>query len=435
MRSLSVLLVLSLLLPNLLIADDWPQFRGPTGTGISDAKNLPSEWSESNNIAWKTEIFGKGWSSPVVADGQVWLTTATSTELSPELRAEREKKAAATGGKAFASVTLYALQMDLNDGQLKQKIKLFDVKDPQLIHTLNSFASPTPVIDSENVIVNFGTFGTACLNRNSGEVVWKRNDINIDHETGPGSSPVIWNDLLIMHFDGIDSQFVIAMDKTTGKTRWQTARSGEMHQSPSMQKAFATPLVVQQNGKDVLISPAANWVYAYDPKTGQELWKTNYGKLGFSCVPRPIVNGNMVYVCTSFMRSTLLAIDISSINSQTAPIKWEFDQQVPNMSSPILIDGKIYFCSDRGIATCVDSSTGQQVWRERLGGDVSASPVYGDGKLFMSNRNGETFVIEPGDKLNKIATNKLDSRIMGSPAIVDNSLLIRTEKYLYRIKE
>ena len=434
MQKFFVLLTLTVLLPTSLFADEWPQFRGPSGDGISDAKDLPSEWSQTENVAWKTEIFGKGWSSPVVADGQIWLTTAVSTELSPELRAEREKKASSPGGKAFASVALFALQFDLNDGTQKQKIKLFEVQDPQIIHTLNSFASPTPVIDGDFVFINFGTFGTACLQRKSGKVVWKRDDINVNHETGPGSSPVIWKDLLIIHFDGIDKQFVAAFDKKTGTTRWQTQRTGEMHQSPSMQKAFATPLVVRQNGNEVLVSPAANWVYGYDPRTGKELWKTNYGKLGFSCVPRPIVNDNLVYICTSFMQSSLLAIDLSSGNSQSAPIKWEFNQQVPNMSSPIIVDGNIYFTSDRGIATCVDAESGKMVWRERLGGDVSASPVYGDGKLYMSNRNGETFVLKPGDEYQLVAKNKLDSRIMGSPAISENSLIIRTENYLYRIK-
>jgi outer membrane protein assembly factor BamB len=430
----SALIFLLLCAPGLILADDWLQFRGSSGDGIANVTNLPTHWTESENVTWKVEIPGKGWSSPVVSQGEIWLTTAIATEMSEEEQAEKTANAMSQGLKAFKRVSLFAVQIDLKSGKLNQKVKLFDISDPPLIHELNSFASPTPVISGDHVYVNFGTFGTACVRRSDGEIVWKRNDINIDHETGPGSSPIIWNDLVILHFDGIDKQFITALDTKTGKTRWQTKRSGEMHTSPMMRKSFATPLVVEQNGNEVIISPAANWVYAYEPATGKELWKTSYGKLGFSCVPRPIADQNTVYVCTSFTQSCLLALDMADNSDAGAPIKWEFRQQVPNISSPILVDGHIYFTSDRGIASCVDAQSGTLLWRERLPGDVSASPVFGDGKIYFCNRNGETFVVEPGKKFSLLATNKLDSRIMSSPAIIDSSLVIRTEKYLYRIE-
>lgn len=419
-------------------ANDWPQFRGPTGDGIGTAQNLPVKWSESKNIAWKCKVDGIGWSSPVVVDNEIWITSAVAEELSEDERAEKLKSAPIQGLNAYKKVNLFAAKIDLVSGKVIKQVKVFELNDPPLIHSLNSFASPTAVIDGDNVIVNFGSYGTASLDRESYEINWKRNNIKVEHETGPGSSPVLWKDLVIIHFDGTDQQFVTALDAKSGKTKWQTKRSGELHKDPSLQKAFGTPTIAEQHGQDVLISPGANWVYAYDPATGKELWKTSYGKLGFSCVPRPIVAGNMLYVCTSYMRSSLLALDLAAGNTmdfESAPIKWQYNNQVPNMSSPILVDGKLYFCSDRGIASCIDAESGENVWTQRLNGAVSASPVFADGKIFMSNREGQTFVIEPGSEFKKLATNKLDSRIMGSPAVTKDSLIIRTENFLYRIKK
>ena len=206
-----------------------------------------------------------------------------------------------------------------------------------------------------------------------------------------------------------------------------------MHEVGMYKKAFCTPIVVRRGAGDELISPAANWIYAYDPETGEELWKLGYGQLGFSNVARPLIRDHMLYVCSCYMKSKLMAIDLSGdAPVSDSNVKWSYGRQVPNMPSPIEVDGYLYFTSDRGIATCLDAETGEVAWQERLDGDFSSSPLYADGKLFFGNRDGELHVLNPNpERLEVLATNHLDSAIMASPAAVDQTLLVRTEESLY----
>src|SRR5215213_6048512 len=239
--------------------DNWPQFRGPTGQGISDATGLPSTWSETENVVWKTAIHGKSHSSPVVWGDQVWLTTATEN------------------GQALS-----VLCVDRTNGRVLRDMKLFDVALPQYAHPFNSYASPTPVIEEGRVYVTFGSPGTACLDTKTGKVLWERTDLECNHFRGAGSSPIVWKDLLIMNFDGSDFQYLIALDKTTGKTVWKTNRSvdyqdlepnGKPKADGDFRKAFATPHVAEIDGRPVLFSSGAKAHYAYDPATGKEFWR------------------------------------------------------------------------------------------------------------------------------------------------------------------
>lgn len=420
-------------LSSLCFAADWPQFRGPTGQGISEAKQIPTAWSETENIAWKTAIPGKGWSSPVIAGEQIWLTYAIDTPATEEQKQEKLK--ANTGNQPLqvaGTVVMHAACVDLKTGKLLHDVELLTEKNPQWTHALNSFASPTPVLADGKLYCYFGAHGTACLDIKTQRVLWTNRELIINHENGPGSSPVLWQDRLIVHCDGSDVQYIAALDTNTGKLAWKTERTGEMNANPQLKKAYGTPLILPINGADVVVSPAADWLYGYDPATGKELWKINYGVLGFSIVPRPVAGHGHIYMSTTFMQSELLAIKLDG-SSANPEISWRYKKGVPQMPSPLLVGNELYMVSDKGVATCLDAKSGELVWSERLGGNFSSSPLLVDGRIYVSNREGATYVFAPDREYKLLATNQLDGQIMASLAAVDGALIIRTDKALYKI--
>ena len=419
-----------------LADEEWPQFRGPGGQGHSNATGLPTSWSESENVVWKTEIPGEGHSSPVISGNQIWLTTAIIAPLSEE---EQQKRMAALknsrGLQLAGALSLYAVMVERDSGRLIHQIKLFEVQEPEPKHSLNSYASPTPVISGDKVFFHFGTYGTACINRQSGEVAWRNDEFHIDHQNGPGSSPAVWQDKLIIHFDGTDKQFIAAFDCQTGMVVWRTDRSGEMDPTPELQKAYGTPLILETADYPMVISPAANWVYGYDARDGKEIWKAGYGKLGFSTVPRPVLFGKTVYIATSYMQSRLLAVDVDGKGDVTeSHIKWTSDRQIPQKPSLIVMDDRLYFVSDKGIARCVNATTGDEFWFERLSGDYSASPLGAEGRVYFFGQDGTTTILADSREHKELAVNKLDGGFMASPAVADKALFLRTDKYLYRIE-
>lgn len=415
-------------------ADEWPQFRGPDGTGHVPGPPVAVHWSESRNIAWKTPIPGKGHSSPVISDNRIWLTTAIEETLSPEDVARRLAQVKNPRGLDVAArVTLQLVSLNRSTGAVEHVIDLFQIDDPEPVHSLNSYASPTPVLEGGRVYCHFGTYGTVCLDTESTEILWVRDDVHVDHQNGPGSSPILWQNLLIVHFDGIDAQFIMAFDKHTGETVWSRKRSGKMNERPEMQKAYCTPVITESNGHQALISPAADWVYAYDPASGEELWKVPYGQLGFSTVPRPVVGHGLVFVCTSFIQSRLLAVKLDQPPGAN-PVAWYSDSQIPKKPSVLLVEDKLYFVNDGGIATCLDATTGREVWRARLGGQYSASPLYAGGLIYFFSQEGVTTVIRPGATFDVVAENELDEGFMASPAVVDGRLYLRTDGHLYCVR-
>lgn len=417
------------------LAQDWPEFRGPGGNGLATVHSLPAQWT-ADNIRWQTLLPGRGWSSPVIAGNEIWLTTAIEQDASPEKSSARLRFAQSPGLEARESVRLLAICVDRETGQIAQQIELFAINDPPLTHGLNSYASPTPVIDAEHVYCHFGTMGTAAINRSDYQVAWRSSELKFDHETGPGSSPILEGDLLIVNCDGIDRQFIAAFRKSSGELAWQRDRSGELHPQGMMKKAFSTPTVAAIGAEQQLISQGANWIYGYDPVSGEELWKISYGKLGFSNVPRPLVANNMIYFCTGFTRSSLVAIRVGGKSRlSTSDVVWQYHRQVPTMPTPILVGELIFMVSDGGIATCLDAASGEEIWQQRLGGDFSASPIHADNKLFFCNREGDVFVVAPEKEFKLLATNKMDSPIMATPAAVENHLIVRTKQSLYRIED
>lgn len=416
----------------------WPQWRGPDGEGHAPATaNLPTEWSETSHVAWKTPLPGRGWSSPVLDERLVWMTTALERAAPPEVVAERAVAVPGNQPRNVASsVSLRALAVDRDTGRLVHDIELFVIDDPQPIHTLNSYASPSPVLAAGRLWCQFGDYGTACVDTATGEILWKNRELRLDHMNGPGSTPVLHDGLLIVTCDGCDVQEIAALDATTGRLAWKTPRSGELRDNPDLKKAYATPIVVMHGGREVLVSPGSDWLYGYDPKTGAELWRMSYGDLGFSVVPRPVTGHGLVFMSTSFNQPRLLAVKLAA-DGGGAEIAWQEKKGAPNMPSPLVVGERLFMVSDKGVATFLDARTGTAVATLRLGGNFSSSPLSADGRIYVGNRDGDTFVIDPGAASGAepkiVATNHLDGRIFATPAAVGDSLYLRTDTAIYRI--
>lgn len=416
-------------------AVEWPEWRGPGGQGHAQGNRLPTRWGETLNVTWKTPIPGRGWSSPVIDGNQIWLTTAIETKANPEDVDRRLK--ANTGDQPLTilqSVEYRAVCVDSRSGSVTHNILLLSEREPQWVHRLNSYASPTPVIEPGRLYAYFGASGTACIDTHTGDVVWTNTSLRIVHENGPGNSPILWHDRLIFHMDGSDHQYVAALDKRTGTLAWKTDRTGALNKNPQLQKSYATPIMVLVNGQEQLFSPGPDWLYGYNPATGRELWKLKYGNLGFSLSARPVTGHGMIYLSTGFMRPEMLAIRYDG--GKEPEIVWRYAKGVPTMASPLLVGDELYFVSDSGgMLTCLNAKTGAEHYRERLGGEHSAALLHADGKIHILSREGVTAVIRAGTSFQLIAKNELAGRIMASEAVADGALFIRTDTALYRLEE
>jgi outer membrane protein assembly factor BamB len=397
----------------------WPQFRGPEGNGVSSATALALTWSEGNHVRWKVPIHGRGWSSPVILGSQVWLTTAT-----PD-------------GHALSAVAL-----DKTSGKILFDLPVFKVDRPQPVHPFNSYASPTPVIEPGRLYVSFGSAGTAAIDTQSGEVIWKRNDLECDHFRGPGSSPIVFAELLIMHFDGINVQYVVALDKKTGKTVWRTNRSvdfqdvgpdGKAQGDGDFRKGFGTPQVVMVGDRPVLVSLGSKALYAYDPRTGQELWRI-VDRSAHSPSTRPLVGHGLVFYLTGWSGS-LVAVKPDGRGDVTGThVVWRVTRGVPNKPSAILAGDLLFMINDGGILSCLEAQTGKSVWQSRLQGEYSASPLFASGRVYFFSEEGKTTVIDSGRQFKVLAENQLGDGYMASAAVDGNALILRSRTHVYRIE-
>ena len=435
-RVLGVLATIVLSTQFALAADRWPEWRGETGQGISMAKNLPVRWSEEKGVAWKTNVPGRGWSTPVIENGRIWLTAAIDEAASQEDIERRRKETTNSQPLVFSKfVSLRAVCVDLDSGTLLRDIEVLSEEDPDFIHRENTYATPTPILENGRLYCHYGPSGIACLDTESGKVLWTNRTLRVKHENGPGSSPVLWQDKLFIHCDGIDEQYIVALNKDTGEIVWKTNRTGKLNDNPQLRKSYATPLVTEVNGETQLVSPAADWVYGYNPENGKELWRLNYGELGFSNAARPVAANGLLYIATGYMKARMLAVRVTTNGGeQQAEIAWHFTKQVPNVSSPLVIGDEMYFVSDNGIASCLDAKTGETNWTERIGKHFWASPLYADGRIYFFDRDGTTTVVAAGNEYQQLAINKLDGEMLATAAAVDNALVLRTDKALYRLK-
>ncbi len=396
-------------------ADEWPQFRGPTGQGLSDAKGLPVTWSETENVTWKTALPGAGHSSPVVSGNRIWLTS------SPDK------------GK-----TRHVLCVDFATGTITRDIPLFTCEAPEPCHAMNSYATPTPVLEGSRVYVTLGAPGTACLDAETGKTIWERRDIPVKYfDVGPASCPILYRDTLILNCDGQanDQQFVIALDKNTGKTLWRTERRYLDNKLPQKTHSSCVPLVISVAGKDQLVSPGGHGVRSYDPETGKELWVARYG--GWSVVPRPVYADGMLFICSGTVKSTILGIRPEGASGEitdTPAVVWKTDKNVPTMPSPLLVGNRLYTLTATTLS-CLKPATGEVLWANTIPGQHLASPVAADGRIYLFNTSGGGAVVALGDTFSLLATNRLDAGCSASPAVVGKSLLVRTTSHLYRIEK
>lgn len=413
--------------------DAWPQFRGPDGQGNAPAANPLLEFSNTKNTRWRTPLEGRGWSSPVVSEGHVWLTTAISQAATPEETAQKLKGDPMAGIKEVAgSVEFKALCLDFDTGRIIHSIALSKTSDPEPINPMNSYASPTPTISDGKVYCDFGNYGTWCLDAMTGEKVWHR-QVAVDYSVGPGSSPLVVGNHLILVCDGVDQQFVLALDKNTGDEVWRTARPPMRATNVEFKKAYSTPLVVTTEGKMQLIVPGAQWICGYAPETGEEIWRIDHGD-GFSVSPRPIQAGDFVVFSTGYMRPELVAVRTDGQGDVSAThIAWRASRGAPTKPSPIVVDDRIFVVSDQGVLTQLRSEDGSIAWQERLGGNYSASPINAGGRLYFCSHEGDVTVLEAGTEFRTLAKNELGSQIMASPAVIGNDLLLRTDDALMRI--
>ena len=385
--------------------EDWPQFRGPTGQGHSTERGLPVEWSESKNVVWKTPVPGRGWSSPVVADGRVWLTTSTRAN----------------------GASLRLLAYDVATGRELVNVEVFHLRSSDLLNIKNSQASPTPIVDGDRVYVHFGSDGTAALTV-AGDIVWKTR-LPYESQHGNGGSPIVHGDLLILSCDGSDDAFVVALEKSTGKERWKTRR-----RQPADQ-AYSTPLAIKVGGRDQIVSVGAYRAAAYDPQNGKEIWRVSY-RDGFSNVPRPVYGHGLVYIATGFQEPSLMAVRADGEGDVTrSHVAWTVKRAAPLTPSPVLVGDELFLVNDVGIASCLDARTGEQHWIARLGGNFSASPVVAEGRIYFLSEEGVATVVAPEKMFRKLATNSLDGETLASMALSQGSIFIRSDSHLYRIAE
>jgi hypothetical protein len=405
---------------------NWPEFRGPQGDGLASTPGnrttlgLPLHWNETENVTWKTAIPHRGWSTPVVMEKQIWLTTATLE------------------GHDF-----FVICVDADTGEIRLNQWLFHADDPEpLGNPLNCYASPSPVIEPSRVYVHFGSYGTACLDTGTGRVIWRRTDLSCRHYRGPGSSPILFENLLILTMDGVDVQYLVALDKTTGQTVWKTDRTAEWNDlgpdgkpqdEGDLRKAYSTPLIVDASGTRQMLSVGAKALYAYDPTDGRELWKVH--TRGFSGAARPVYGDGIAYMISGFGRTELMAVRVDGRGDVTdTHVAWTTASAAPRTPSPVLVNDLLFTINDTGTAMCLEAATGKQLWRQRIRGDHAASLLYADARIYSFDHDGKATVFRAAREYETLATNTLDAGCMASPAVAGNALILRTKTHLYRIE-
>jgi outer membrane protein assembly factor BamB len=397
-------------------SENWSQFRGERGDGHSTAKNLPLHWSENSNVVWKQAVPGKGWSSPVIAEGKVFLTTAVAdADDQDELEVDR---------------SLRALALDVTKGTILWDVEIFiqSAAEAPRIHGKNSHASVTPLIEGDRVYVHFGHMGTACLNFD-GEILWKTQELSYSSVHGNGGCPIIAGDHLIFSCDGKKDPFVAALKKDSGKVAWKTPRKTDAAKTFS----FSTPAYFVIDGVPQVISPGSNTVCAFDPKTGRELWRCAYD--GYSVIPKPLLAHGLILISTGFDNASIMAIKPGKTGDVAATnVAWTIEKRAPHTPSFLVIGDELFFVADSGMGTCADARTGEIHWQERTGGSAfSASPIFADGRIYLQDERGKSVVLAPGKDFKVLATNELDGKTLASYAAIDGALFIRSDTHLYRI--
>ncbi len=414
MRTLIFAVFLLLQSSLLFAAENWPDWRGPSFDGVCAATGLPVTWSDTENIVWKSAIHDEGWSTPVTWGDQIWMTTATKD-----------------------GADMFAVCVDFKTGKIIHDIKVFDIAEPQRKHPQNSYATSSSVIEAGRVYVHYGTHGTAAIDTQSGKIIWTWDNVHCDHVQGAASSLFLFKNLLILHLEGNDVQYIIALDKNTAKEVWRAERPQEYYTgNPLYFKAYTTPILITVNGKPQLVSNGSKVCVAYDPLTGKEIWRVVYG--GDSTISRPIFGDGLVYVNVGWKEesSELWAVDPTGTGDITdSHVKWKILENIPIESSPVFANGFVFTVDDRGTISCINAKTGEFVWQQEFKGFFGASPIFADGKLYFFNKKNAGIVIEASAQYKLLAENTLDDGMMASPVVKGKSLILRTKTNLYRVEK
>ena len=429
MIRMSLLLVAAALLAAPLPAQPfpWPGKTGPLGNGNvlpEYVGAMPLRWNEAENqhIAWKTPTKLAGHSTPVVGGGRIWFTSATED-----------------GTRQYVDC------LDAADGRVLHHKLIFENDSPEpLGNPVNNYAAPTPVIEPGGVYVHFGTYGTARLNPETADVVWQRRDINVRHLRGPGSSPVIFEDLLILTFDGADHQFLIALDKNTGETVWKTPRTtdygdlgpdGKPLREGDLRKAYSTPALAEVDGRTQVISVGSRAAFGYDARTGEEIWKLRHDD--YNAAAKPLIVGDLAIINTGSRGANLVAVrlDASTRGDITdTHVVWDRPRGNSRLSFPVLVGDAVAWISDTGVATAVDAKTGEECWSKRVGGNYVASPLVAGRRLYFFTTDGEGIVAEASDEsLEILHRNELGEGMTASPSAAKDGLILRTGGHVYKI--
>ena len=408
------------------MAGNWPEWRGPHRTGISHEEGFPTRWNHEENIVWKAPLRGLGIASPIVWDDQIFL--ASQVGEGPSGRGGRNAKKGRGGKEHDATkgpVHFLVQAFHRSDGRLLWEYRIKAKGELQGVHETNNLASSSCVTDGDLVYAWFGTGQLIALDR-KGRVVWKRHigrEYSVfDIRWGHGSSPVIYQDLLILLCDHAPASYLLALDKRTGKELWKVDRGQGL-------RSYSTPLVVNTESRDELIVNSSQRIDAYNPSSGELLWSA--GQAIRVPVSTPVYHDGVVYTSRGYRSGPYMAIRTGGKgNVSETHIAWRVASGAPYVSSLLYYQGLVYMATEQGIATCVEASTGSLVWRERLGGVFSASPVAADGKIYFLNEEGETIVLRAGRKPKVLERNKLNERCLASPALSSGQLFIRTDSHL-----
>ncbi len=431
-----ILLVLTFIGLSTVVVADWPQFRGKKGDGHGEAKNLPTNWGGLlDPYHWQCKLPGRGWSSPVVIGNSIWLSAAEVTGI-PDNETKERLAFDPEGPLYFQthdSVTCFSIEIDLESGKLIRKIDLLTVQSPLPIHGMNSYASPTPAGNEKLIVFHFGSLGTVAVDIVSGQTLWKKT-FAIEEITGPASSPVLVDGLVILIHDGADEQYVIALDQKTGDTVWKAPRPPMVVRDKQFRRAFSTPTLIEHVGRRQLLAPTAQWLVSYDPATGKEWWRCKTAD-GYSVVPQAAYCEGIAFTSTGFMKPELWAIRVDGEGDVSeSHVLWKSARQAPDIASPVIVDDLLYTITTRGILNCFEAKSGQLRWQQRMDGSFGASPIYADGKLYFVNQAGVTIVIQPGQTYQELARNETFGETLATPAIAKDRIIIRTDPILYCVK-
>jgi len=439
MRILLATIIVSIAMTGAAFSDNWPQWRGPLGSGVSKETSLPARWSKEE-IAWKAPLRGLGVSSPIVWGDRIFVTSqvgqsALRAGSHPTLARGQEAAAEKPLGSRAAATEgdpkqIYFLieAFHRQDGRRLWEYRMPAEGQLPPVHQKHNLASPSPVTDGNMVYAWFGNGQLVALSM-EGKLVWQRHlgkeYSPFDIEWGHGSSPALYRELLILLCDHAPASYLLALDKKTGKEKWKVDRGKGV-------RSYSTPTVVQGPNGDELIVNSSERIDAYDPAAGKLLW--HMGEPNRFPIPVPSAENGILYASRGYRGGPYMAIRLGGRGDiSRTHVQWLVPTGAPYISSLLYYQGLIYMANDAGIATCVDAKTGEKVWQERIDGIFSASPVAADGKIYLMSETGEAIVLEAGREMRILARNQLGERVVASPAISNGQIFIRTDEHLFCI--